>query len=102
MLEGRSCKNALFILDRNINHNFLQRIVEQNYESIFVFASGLHAFIYSNENLLKSFMLIESHCNYTYIFYMFRVDKFGMQVLKEDCVYHWGRIYKKRGDRGSW
>ena len=35
----------------------------------------------------------------TTVFY--RVDKFGMQIKKEDCIYHWGRIFRKRGDRGK-
>lgn len=31
-----------------------------------------------------------------------RVDKSGKQVEKEDCVYHWGRLYRKRGNRGEY
>jgi len=32
---------------------------------------------------------------------VYRVDKFGKQVEKEDCTYHWGRIYRKKGNRAT-
>ena len=31
----------------------------------------------------------------------YRVNKTGHQVDKEECVYHWGRLYKRRGNRGK-
>jgi len=30
---------------------------------------------------------------------IYRVDKFGVQVDKQECIYHWGRTFRKRGDR---
>lgn len=32
---------------------------------------------------------------------VYKVDKFGKQVEKEDCTYHWGRIYRKKGNRAT-
>ena len=32
---------------------------------------------------------------------LFRVDKFGVQVDKQECIYHWGRTFRKRGDRSK-
>jgi len=30
---------------------------------------------------------------------IYRVDKFGKQIEKEDCIYHWGRQCRRRGNR---
>lgn len=32
---------------------------------------------------------------------MYQVDETGHQLEQEECVYHWGRLFKKRGNRGS-
>ena len=32
---------------------------------------------------------------------VYKVDKTGRQLAPEECVYHWGRLYKKRGNRGE-
>ena len=32
---------------------------------------------------------------------VYRVDKTGHQLKKEECVYHWGRLYKRKGNRGD-
>ena len=34
--------------------------------------------------------------------FSFRVDKHGLQVEKEECIHHWGRLFHKRGNRGQY
>ena len=31
----------------------------------------------------------------------FRVDDDGLQIIKEECVYHWGRLQRRRGNRST-
>ena len=31
----------------------------------------------------------------------YKVDKTGRQIEQEECVHHWGRLFKKRGNRGE-
>ena len=31
---------------------------------------------------------------------VYRVDEEGMQVEREDCIYHFGRLFRKKGNRG--
>ena len=32
---------------------------------------------------------------------VYRVDRAGHQLKKEECVYHWGRLYRRKGNRGN-
>ena len=32
---------------------------------------------------------------------VYRIDKTGRQLMKEECVYHWGRLYRRKGNRGT-
>lgn len=32
---------------------------------------------------------------------MYRIDKSGHQLDREDCIYHWGRLIRQRGNRGK-